>query len=189
MCSFDRRGALLGAAAIFATGLQSARAAPRARLALERLERKSGGRLGVHIAFLDERPPVGWRADERFGLCSTFKLPLAAMILADIDAGMMSADERIAYTEKDMVAWAPVTGPRLAEGAMSALELAKAAQTKSDNVAANLLLQRVGGPAGFTRRLRAWNDRMTRLDRYELDLNLVPKAKSATRRRRAPSPN
>ncbi len=43
--------------------------------------------------------------------------------------------------------------------------------TDSDNAAANLLLRRLGGPEEYTRRVRAWGDAVTRLDRYELGLN------------------
>jgi len=43
--------------------------------------------------------------------------------------------------------------------------------TLSDNTAANLLLDALGGPAGFTRGARAGGDDVTRLDRIEPDLN------------------
>ena len=56
---------------------------------------------------------------------------------------------------------------------MTISALAEAAQVTSDNVAANLLLARLGGPTGFTARLRELGDRQTRLDRLEPELNLV----------------
>ena len=56
---------------------------------------------------------------------------------------------------------------------MTVSALAEAAQVTSDNVAANLLLARLGGPTGFTARLRELGDRQTRLDRLEPELNLV----------------
>jgi beta-lactamase class A len=49
--------------------------------------------------------------------------------------------------------------------------LAEAAQKTSDNVAANLLLKQLGGPAGFTQILRDIGDIDTRLDRYEPEMN------------------
>jgi beta-lactamase class A len=49
--------------------------------------------------------------------------------------------------------------------------LAEAAISYSDNVAANLLLETIGGPAGFTAWLRTIGDHVTRLDRIEPDLN------------------
>jgi beta-lactamase class A len=73
-----------------------------------------------------------------------------------------------------MVPHAPVTGLHLARGWMTVGALAEATQTTSDNVAANLLLGLIGGPAGFTERLRATGDEVTRLDRVEPAMNLVP---------------
>jgi beta-lactamase class A len=51
--------------------------------------------------------------------------------------------------------------------------MAEAVQKTSDNICANLLLRLIGGPDGFTRRVRALGDEMTRIDRYEPELNLV----------------
>ena len=49
--------------------------------------------------------------------------------------------------------------------------LARAAVTVSDNTAANLLLAKIGGPAGLTRFVRSLGDPVTRLDRTEPALN------------------
>jgi len=53
------------------------------------------------------------------------------------------------------------------------MALPEAAQTTSDNVAANCLLKLVGGPTGFTAILRAAGDPTTRLDRFEPQMNRV----------------
>ena len=49
--------------------------------------------------------------------------------------------------------------------------LCAAALEYSDNTAANLLLQTIGGPAGLTRYARSLGDNQTRLDRAEPELN------------------
>jgi len=116
---------------------------------------------------------VGHRLEERFGMCSTFKLPLAATILRKVDQGDLSLDQWVAYSASDMVAHAPVTQANLAKSGMSVGALAEAAQTTSDNPAANLLLGLVGGPAGFTAMLREAGDSVTRLDRMEPHMNAV----------------
>lgn len=64
----------------------------------------------------------------------------------------------MAYGKSDMVAHAPVTTENLPRGGMTVLALAEAAQTTSDNPAANLLLKLLGGPAGFTAILRPAGD-------------------------------
>ena len=154
---------------------RSARLTPvEIHAALSELERRSGGRLGVAMLGFGLQTAAGHRTDERFGMCSTFKLPLAAFVLRDIQEGRLEADTAIHYSTDDLVPYAPVTEQFLERGYMSVTALAEAAQTTSDNVAANLLLRQIGGPAGLTKRLRAIGDEVTRLDRYEPELNLVP---------------
>jgi len=117
----------------------------------------------------------GWRGGERFGQCSTFKLSLAACVLAEIDAGRLDGAELLAYRKADLLPHSPVTGVHVGEGRMSLIALAEAAQTTSDNLAANLLLRRIGGPARLTAFWRGLGDRTSRLDRIEPALNFVPR--------------
>ena len=55
----------------------------------------------------------GHRLDERFAMCSTFKLPLAALILREADQGRLQLGDVVRYTQKDMVPFAPVTSQHL----------------------------------------------------------------------------
>ncbi len=142
---------------------------------LRRLEASAGGRLGVCVQRANGGDLLTHRGAERFGMCSTFKLPLAALILREADQGNLSLQDFVPYTGDDMLPHAPVTTEHLEDGGMTIDALAEAAQTTSDNPAANLLLRLIDGPQGFTRRLRTAGDSVTRLDRYELELNYVPK--------------
>jgi beta-lactamase class A len=137
------------------------------------LEARHGGRLGVIAVVLGEPAKLSHRGDERFAMCSTFKFLLAAAVAARVDAGKESWDRRISYGKDDLVPWTPVTGmeENLKAGSMSVAALCEAAMTRSDNTAANLLLESMDGPAGLTRYLRAIGDPTTRLDRNEPDLN------------------
>lgn len=137
------------------------------------IEAASGGRLGVFALDTGTGRTLGHRHDSRFGLCSTFKLLLAAAILREADAGRIDPVRVIHYGKADLLSYAPVTKTHLAEG-MTVLELAEAAQVTSDNTAANLLLKLLGGPAAFTAILRAMGDSVTRVDRLETEMNLVP---------------
>ncbi len=140
---------------------------------LKALESRAGGRLGVCLLDCATGRHTGNRMDERFAMCSTFKLALAAVVLREADGGRLRLSDTIAFSEKDLVPHAPVTSKHLSKGVMEIGALAEAAQTTSDNVAANLLLTKLGGPAGFTRLLRDAGDQVTRLDRMEPALNLV----------------
>lgn len=141
--------------------------------ALKALEMGSGGRLGVSALNMATGRQVGHRADERFGLCSTFKLPLAAVVLREAQRGNLWLDRAIPLESKDRVSNSPVTGAKLG-GTMTIRELARATQTTSDNMAANLLLRELGGPERFTALLRASGDKVTRVDRTEPMMNFVP---------------
>ena len=106
-------------------------------------------------------------------MCSTFKLPLAAEVLRDVDAGRRKLDQFIAFSKADMVSHAPVTGANLAAGGMTIGDLAKATQITSDNPAANLIIRELGGPLAVTQRFRLAGDPVTRIDRYEPMMNFV----------------
>jgi len=162
-----RRSVLAGGAAALLGGASDAAAAP----AWASLEARVGGRLGVFGVNSGNGRTFGWRADERFPMCSTFKGLLAGAVLARVDARRERLDREVQLSPADMVAHAPVTSRYLAAGAVRVETLCQAIVEVSDNPGANLLLKTLGGPRGFTRHIRAQGDRATRLDRYETELN------------------
>jgi beta-lactamase class A len=138
---------------------------------LDKIEAESGGRLGVAVLDTLSGERTGHRADERFPMCSTFKLLAAAAILARVDAERERLDRRIRFEAGDVVVNSPITKDRHGGDGMSLAELCEAAMIVSDNTAGNLLLARLGGPAGLTAYARSLGDMVTRLDRIEPDLN------------------
>lgn len=163
--------AITGAAAI--PRLLSAE--PRRRLlalpsALARIEMSSGGRLGVAILDTGSGEKAGHRAAERFAMCSTFKMLLAAAVLHRSDTGREHLDRSLAVPPKPLLGNSPLTEEH-AGAEMTISALCHAAMTRSDNTAANLLLATIGGPGGVTRFARSMGDTVTRLDRIETSLN------------------
>ncbi|MBL9009816.1 MAG: class A beta-lactamase [Alphaproteobacteria bacterium] len=138
--------------------------------AFEALELREGGRLGVMVLDTGTGARTGYRADELFLLCSTFKFVLGAAILQGMDAGRISLDREIPVSADDMVGMSPVTEQYIGRS-MTVGELCHATITQSDNPAANLLIREIGGPQSVTDFLRALGDSVTRLDRYEPHLN------------------
>jgi beta-lactamase class A len=136
-----------------------------------RLEHASSGRLGVSILDLATGRKAEHRADERFPMCSTFKLLAASAVLARVDNGSERLDRPIPFSKADLLEYAPVTTGRVSQGSMTVAELCEAAITVSDNTAANLIVGTLGGPAGVTAYARSLGDSMTRLDRLEPGLN------------------
>jgi beta-lactamase class A len=104
-------------------------------------------------------------------MASTFKWILAAAVLASIGKGELSWDQPVPYGASDLLEYAPVARQHVDEGEMTVEALAEAIIVLSDNTAANLLLAKVGGPAGLTNFIRACGDPITRLDRDEPMLN------------------
>jgi beta-lactamase class A len=138
---------------------------------LARIEAESGGRLGVAVLDTLTGAQVGHRADERFPMCSTFKLLAAAAVLARVDAGLERLDRRFRFEATDVVVNSPVTKDRIGGNGVSLAELCEAAMTVSDNTAGNLILASLGGPDGLSAYARALGDPVTRLDRNEPALN------------------
>lgn len=179
--SLRRRAFVLAgsaAAAIGAPALANAADDPalkpfRTRIAqakLNRIEAESGGRLGVCILDTASGRRIVHRADERFPMCSTFKLLAAAMVLKRIDDGQERLDRPIAIERAAILPHSPLTEPKVG-ATMTMGTLCEATVTQSDNAAANLMLASFGGPAALTAYVRSLGDKATRLDRNEPLLN------------------
>lgn len=139
--------------------------------ALKTLEARHGGRLGVVALETDSGRRISYRANERFAMCSTHKFLTVAAILALCDRGKLRLDQTVAYSQADILSYAPITKAHLQAGAMTVGALCVAALEWSDNTAANLLLKLIGGPAGWTHFARSIGDQMSRLDHNEPSLN------------------
>ena len=171
------RRPLLAALAVMALSLRARAAASDeenlslANKRLAEIEAREGGRLGVFVRDTGTGATIERRANERFPMCSTFKLLAAAATLKRVDEGAERLDRTIAYGPSDLLDYAPVTKSHVAQGSMTLADLCAAAIDWSDNTAANLILQAIGWPVGFTQFVRALDDNVTRLDRNEPTLN------------------
>ena len=135
-----------------------------------RIETGIGGRLGVAVLDTRDGSATGYRSDERFAMCSTFKALAGAAVLSRVDAGKEQLDRRVRYDAKHLMTYSPVTEKHVDTG-MTLAEICEAAITLSDNTAGNLQLAAIGGPEGFTAYMRTLGDQVTRLDRIETELN------------------
>ncbi|MEU6256391.1 class A beta-lactamase [Streptomyces sp. NPDC047043] len=166
-----RRTLLTAGTATAAALLTSAPAQAATSDRLHTLEQQHGTRLGVFAHNLRTKRTVTHRADERFPICSLFKTLAAAAVLRDLDRHGEVLARRTHYTEADIVdEGSDQTKKHLAEG-MTVAELADVAIRYSDNTAGNLLLRELGGPTAITRFARSLGDPVTRLDRWEPELN------------------
>src|SRR6201996_853210 len=138
---------------------------------IAQIEKRAGGRLGVSALDTGSGHRIAWRGDERFPMCSTFKLLAVSAVLARVDRGTESIDRWVKYGPPDLLEYAPVTRAHVGKGGMKLGDLAAAAISYSDNTAANLILASLGGPKGATRYVRSLGDEDTRIDRNEPDAN------------------
>lgn len=138
---------------------------------VKEVEKELHARVGyAEISLTDGQVLESYRPQERFPMMSTFKVLLCGAVLARVDAGQEQLTRRVQYRQQDLVAYSPVTEKHLADG-MTLGELCDAAITLSDNTAANVLLSSMGGPQALTAFLRQTGDNVTRLDRWEPELN------------------
>jgi hypothetical protein len=100
-----RRSFLAGLAATVASG--RARAAPPAEERLDlankrlaQIKAREGDRLGVFVRDTGAGSTLEHRADERFPMCSTFKLLAAAAALKRVDKGHERLDHNRSWTER-----------------------------------------------------------------------------------------
>ena len=140
---------------------------------LQAFERETGGRIGLAVMDTGDGRRLGFRADERFPMCSTFKLLLVGAVLRRVDEGQEDLGRAVPIASQDLQPVSPVTEPHVG-GTLPVSELCRGAIAHSDNTAANLLIRSLGGPAGVTAFARGIGDPVTRLDRWETELNRVP---------------
>jgi beta-lactamase class A len=135
------------------------------------LEKHFGGRLGVAVLDTANGQFYAYRGNERFLMCSVFKLLAVGAVLSRADKDEEKLLRHISYGKADLLPVSPVTTAHVDAGYMTLGDLCGAAATYSDNTAANLILKALGGPDGVTRYARALGDTVTHLDRMEPDLN------------------
>jgi len=133
---------------------------------LAAIEAKVSGRLGVAVLDTASQARIDYRGNERFPLCSTFKVLAVSAVLKRVEAGREHLDRGFVLKRADLVAYSPVLKDRIGD-AITLAELCAAAMTESDNTAADFVLKSIGGPAAVTAYARTIGDMVTRLDNNE----------------------
>lgn len=135
------------------------------------LEQTLGGRIGVTVVDINLDRTWHYRAHERFPMMSTFKTLSCAHMLTLAEQGAIDPNQTIQIQNADLVPYAPVTSKLVGGAGLSLLDLCEVTLRTSDNVAANLVLRATGGPEALTALIRTLGDTVTRLDRWEVELN------------------
>lgn len=140
--------------------------------ALQQLESQYAARIGVSAFDTGTGQSILYRADERFGFASSFKVFVAAGFLSQVSAAERDAVATWTQEDIDAAGYSPVTSEHLADG-LTLSELAEAAVRSSDNTATNIILGRIGGPAGLQAILRQAGDDTSNIVNAEPGLNII----------------
>ena len=129
------------------------------------------GVLGVALANLENGQAFVFNGDRRFPMQSVFKLPLAAAVLAEMDAGRLQLTEPV-YLREDQLSpqFSPIATGWPARRDYTLQALLEAMVIDSDNTAADVLMKRIGGPGAVTAWLTDRHVPGVRVDRYEREL-------------------
>lgn len=170
--AIHRRTLLAGAA-----GLGLAAALPIARAAaadkITELEAQHDITIGLYARNLRTGATLSHRADQRFPHCSVFKALAVAALLGDRRPHLRGVLERgVHYPPSALLPHSPFLEECLERGVVpTGAEVCRATLQLSDNAAGNWVLSQVDGPAGATAFFRRHGDRITRMDRWETELN------------------
>jgi beta-lactamase class A len=156
---------------LVAAKIEESRGDPTAFADLEK--QHAGSRIGMAAIDLSTNRRVDYRSSERFIMCSTFKVLAAAAVLKRVDENKEKLERFVRYGEAQLMSYAPVTREHVKDGGMTVEALCAAAVEQSDNTAANLLLEAIGGPAKWTEFARSLGDNLSRLDHTEPELNVA----------------
>jgi len=163
---------VLAAVLALAPGLP-AKAAPQETplyQAVSQIQHQLGGRVGILVRDTGTGQSWSVNADERYPMASTFKALACGALLARLDNAPAMASATARIEASDLVPYSPVMEKRVGEH-VALPDLCAATMITSDNTAANKVLQALGGPPAVNRFVRSLGDTVTRMDRWEPELN------------------
>jgi beta-lactamase class A len=141
----------------------------RARVAIEaqiaRIAASVGGETGVYAINLETGTTLGINSADGFPMASTFKIAVAAAILAQVDSGHLSLDQMVTVDPGLVVSSEGIAEVFPYPGlSVSIHNLVDTMLVRSDNTATNVLTRLAGGPAAVTAWVRGLGVEHMRID-------------------------
>lgn len=115
---------------------------------------ESGGTLGVKVVHLGSGREASLNAAKSFPMASCYKLPIAVVVLAKVDAGELSLGQEVEVRAGELRRTASRVDPWTPGSRVPVAKLLDAMLTESDNTACDVLLRLLGG----ARAVDAWLD-------------------------------
>jgi beta-lactamase class A len=135
------------------------------------------GVLGITVIDLDTHARIRINADRDYPMMSVFKAPVAAAVLAQVDAGRIRLEQEVTITRSDVVdgAAVPSIGAHFSGEQMhfTVDRLLSAAVSESDNTAVDALIRLVGGAHVVTDFLRMHGIDGMRVDLGEGEISRI----------------
>ncbi|MGI8906461.1 MAG: class A beta-lactamase [Candidatus Sumerlaeaceae bacterium] len=124
---------------------------------LAELAESARGRVGVAVVHVESGQSVLVNADEARPLYSVFKLPLAIVVLKDVQEKRLRLDEPVTVTREERSPGIASNTQRWAGAPMAVTigQLLEYSLVESDNTASDKLMSLLGGPAELTKRVSA----------------------------------
>lgn len=124
------------------------RKSPKAEI--DEIIRSSNGTVGAAMMDLSTRKSFVFNKNAKLPMQSVFKFPLAMAVLAEVDKGKFSLDQKITVTKKDLLpkTWSPMR-EKYPEGnvELPLAEILAYTVSQSDNNGCDILFRLLGGTA------------------------------------------
>ena len=156
-------------AAIILTTIFAGCKQQESELNFQALEAKYNAQIGVYVLNTNDGREIAYKADERFAYCSTHKFLSVGALLQR--KSLEELNELRIYSADEILPYSAITKANVDKG-LTVAEICEAALRISDNTAANLVIEELGGIDAFRASLRAIGDNVTEPARLEVDLNI-----------------
>ncbi len=108
------------------------------------------GKIGVFAFLIEADRSISYNGNERFAMQSVVKLPVAMVVLKQVNEGKLHFDQKIAFTANDLVnpnQRSPLRDRNPTGGESTVEELIRLAISESDGTACDVLTRIAGGTA------------------------------------------
>jgi beta-lactamase class A len=122
---------------------------------IEQISRAAQGQVGVSATVLETGESVSLNGNQRFPMLSVYKLPIAMAVLAQVDQGNLSLDQKIQIEASDIVQGSQILDENSQGTEYSLVELLKYMVSDSDNTACDVLLKLLDEPKIVTEYLQS----------------------------------
>ena len=124
---------------------------------LATIARSAGGTVGVAAIHVETGRTVEVQGRRPLPLYSVFKLPLAVVILKEVEEGRLKLDQKVHVTKAEVVQGSAETMALWAAAPLERTlrEMLELSLVKSDNTSTDKMLELAGGPGATTRKLSA----------------------------------